>query len=558
MKYDLSVLIPARNEQFLNRTIQDVLENRRAKTQVIVVLDGAWPLEPIPMHPDVDIVYYPESIGQRAATNQAARLSQAPHLMKLDAHCALAPGFDQVLIESHQAGWIQVPRMYNLHAFNWICDQCKTGAYQGAKPEKCIQCGNREFSQKIIWKPKKHPIDYMAFTENLIFMYFDNNFLKPYGGNKELYDHKRRTWAQGEITDLMSCLGACWFLEREHFWKLGGLDEGHGSWGQMGTEIACKAWLSGGALKINKKTWFAHMFRTGHGFSYPYPLSHSQQEHARTYSRALWPHDQWEKAMRPFAWLIEKFSPLPGWDQQARKGILYYTDNRLDPLIQKAVWSQLEKIGLPIISVSLEPIPFGENIVLQKDRGIQTMFEQILTGLEALQTDFVYFCEHDVLYHPSHFDFTPERMDTYYYNENIWKVDYQTGRTLFYYAQQVSGLCGYRPLLLKHYQQRIALIRENGFSRKMGFEPGTHGRAERVDDFKAESYFSPSPNLDIRHADNLTPSRWNKAQFRNAKFTRGWTEAEEIPPWGRTKGNMQNILHNLIKEFSYDDSMVLT
>ena len=50
------------------------------------------------------------------------------------------------------------------------------------------------------------------------------------------------------------------------------------------------------------------------------------------------------------------------------------------------------------------------------------MFKQILAGLEALDTDIVFFCEHDVLYYPSHFDFRPLKKDVIYYNTNVWKV----------------------------------------------------------------------------------------------------------------------------------------
>jgi len=39
--------------------------------------------------------------------------------------------------------------------------------------------------------------------------------------------------------------------------ELEGLDERHGFWGQFGTEISCKSWLSGGRQVVNKKTWFA-------------------------------------------------------------------------------------------------------------------------------------------------------------------------------------------------------------------------------------------------------------------------------------------------------------
>ena len=37
---DLSVLIPARNEMFLQRTVDDVLKYKQADTEIIVVLDG--------------------------------------------------------------------------------------------------------------------------------------------------------------------------------------------------------------------------------------------------------------------------------------------------------------------------------------------------------------------------------------------------------------------------------------------------------------------------------------------------------------------------------------
>ena len=76
----------------------------------------------------------------------------------------------------------------------------------------------------------------------------------------------------------------------------------------------------------------------------------------------------------------------------------------------------------------------------------------------------------------------------------------------------------------------------------MGFEPGTHNRPERIDDLKAESYFSEFPNLDIRHDNNSTPSRWDKSQFRNERYTRGWKEANvlEIPGW--TKENLSSLI----------------
>ena len=63
MQYKLSVLIPSRNEIFLARTIQDLLENTSDQTEIIAVLDSAWADPAIPQHPRVNVIYLPVSIG---------------------------------------------------------------------------------------------------------------------------------------------------------------------------------------------------------------------------------------------------------------------------------------------------------------------------------------------------------------------------------------------------------------------------------------------------------------------------------------------------------------
>jgi hypothetical protein len=170
------------------------------------------------------------------------------------------------------------------------------------------------------------------------------------------------------------------------------------------------------------------------------------------------------------------------------------------------------------------------------------MFKQILAGLEALETDIAFLVEHDVLMHPSHFEFTPPDRSKVYYNQNVWKVDAESGRALHYRCSQTSGLCADRSLLVEHYRRRVALVAERGFSRNMGFEPGTHGRAERVDDLASDVWMSEFPNIDIRHGHNLTASRWRKDQFRNQKYTAGWTESDGVPGWGKTLGRFDDFL----------------
>ena len=174
------------------------------------------------------------------------------------------------------------------------------------------------------------------------------------------------------------------------------------------------------------------------------------------------------------------------------------------------------------------------------------MAKQILEAIKASTSDIVFFCEHDVLYHPSHFDFNPTKKDVYYYNTNVWRVRSSDGHALWCDdLQQLSGLCGYRETLIKHFEERVRRIEKDGYSTAMGFEPGTHNRHERIDDLKAENYQSKCPNIDIRHDNNLTPSRWSKDQFRNERYTQGWKEAETVSPWNWQPGQFMEFLKRL-------------
>jgi hypothetical protein len=571
----LSVLIPARNEEWLNRTVSDVLTNLRSDTEVIVVLDGEWPVVPLDHHPRLQVVKLQKSIGQRAATNLAAKISTADYVMKLDAHCQVSEGFDTSLLAAAERlghDVCQIPAQYNLHAFDWVCSDGHR-VYQGPTP-----------TQGCTWKPKgakdEDPICGKPASREIIWKKRDGRLTTAWRFDKELhfqYWGKYADQHQEVIHPVMSCLGACWFVHRDHFLSLGGLDEQHGSWGQMGTELACKYWLSGGAMMVNKHAWFAHLFRTqGGDFSFPYPLSGAEQEAARKHSAWLWKAGNWPLAKFNLRWLVEKFNP-PDWkkadidalpeqptvvgsvdevvtNEDKRTGpsiirslktigAVWYTDNRANEQILRASLDHLRSALAPIdgdlISVGIKEADFIDQVLPNRERGYLTMFEQILAGLEALNTDIAFLCEHDVLYHPSHFNVIPSD-GVYSYNINVWKVDVATGKAVTYITKQTSGLVAPRALLVEHYRRRIDRVRAEGFSRAMGFEPGSHGRKERVDDVPSTTFRSLFPNIDLRHSKNLTSSRWSQREFRDQRNCREWQEstADKIPGWA----SLPNIL----------------
>lgn len=328
MKYDLSICIPARNEEFLIRTIEDLLEHKRGSSEIIVGLDGYW--DDIPTHPDVKMVYAPEAIGQRAMQNKLVRMSSAKYVMKVDAHCTFDEGFDQKMLDAFKEtgdNVTMVPAMKNLWAFDWKCMKCGSRWFQGPRPTKCMKmdgqnvvehrdCDGQEFTKRMVWKANRNrpTSTAYAFDTNLQFWYF--NELK-----------KRQT---GDLPETLSLQGSCFMATRENYWEKELCDEGWGSWGQQGTEVAIKTWLSGGRVVCNTRTWYAHLFRTQPGFSFPYPQSGKSQQEARKISQDIFFTNKWPKQVHTLSWLLEKFrEPLLEFNRHDGK---HWTPERLEEL----------------------------------------------------------------------------------------------------------------------------------------------------------------------------------------------------------------------------------
>jgi len=224
------------------------------------------------------------------------------------------------------------------------------------------------------------------------------------------------------------------------------------------------------------------------------------------------------------------------------KGIIYYTDNKIEEPICSIVRKYID-VGFPITSVSLKPINFGKNFVIYREPSYVTMIMQIVLALENLDTKYVFFCEHDVLYPPSHFFFTPPRDDIYYYNEHVWRWDYPSDRAINYDRLiSLSGLCVNRELVLKHYKNRLEKIRENKWDegtkrepdwlRKMGYEPGTKKKKRGgITDEDFERWMSDQPIVDIRHSSNFSKRKVHLKDFKHLPVNWHETKASDIPGW---------------------------
>jgi len=209
----VSVIIPARRERYLNKTIEEVKNKLKGDYEIIVTLDGkdAERVE------GVKYIYNEKSKGMRTAINQAVEIAQGKYLMKLDAHCMLDDGIDEILKTEHQPNWIQIPRRKRLYYKTWQLEDSDL-------PD----------------------IDYMYFNRDFIGV--------KCGGKNRNKDLKKKL-----IDDTETFQGSCYFIEKDYFKKLGLLDDVNfaGS-GNEASEITMKVKYDGGRVVRNKKTWYAH------------------------------------------------------------------------------------------------------------------------------------------------------------------------------------------------------------------------------------------------------------------------------------------------------------
>jgi len=299
---------------FLARTIQDALENIEADTEIIAALDGAWADPGVPQHDRVNIIYIPDPVGQRAATNIAARVAKGKYVMKLDAHCSFDKGFDKKMLEAFAKlgddNVTMAPIMRNLWAFDWKCYHCGWKRYQGPTPDKCPDCGKTDkIRRKMMWVGKERPQSWAyCFDSEPHFQYHEEYKKRP---------EVKEMVAKTGFSETMSLQGSCFMATREKYWELDLCGENFGSWGNQGIELACKTWLSGGRVLVYHGTWYAHLFRTqGGDFSFPYHQSGRAVADTKKKTWDFFLNGKWDKQIHPVSWLVEKFWPVKGWTEE--------------------------------------------------------------------------------------------------------------------------------------------------------------------------------------------------------------------------------------------------
>lgn len=230
------------------------------------------------------------------------------------------------------------------------------------------------------------------------------------------------------------------------------------------------------------------------------------------------------------------------------QGIIYYSDFSCSEEIHRICLEQLKKsFSGEVVSATLnKPLDFGKNIVLYGERSNTMMIRQIIAALEASTADYVYYCEHDVLYHPSHFTFIPPKDNVFYYDLAIVRWDYPKDRAITYdNLTSLSMMCCNRKWALEHYHKRLKRLIDSGFDkqdgignlqpvwvRALGYEPGTKRR--RIGGFSddvSERWRSEYPNVDIRHGNTLSNPKTKLSQFKHLPTNFQEMKLDDIEGW---------------------------
>lgn len=292
----VSIIIPSRNAEFLQRTIDDLLKKAKGDIEIIVVLDGYWPTPQLFDDKRLIVLHHGEvhgNKGMRFGINSGIAISKGEFLMKLDEHCIVDEGFDQKLIADCDDNWVVIPRRYRIDWEKWD-----------------------------ILHDGRPPVDYM---------YLAYPYERPFDRTCGLHgaEWRERYYQRKDILidDTMSWQGSCWFMTRKHWDWLGPLDREHyGPFTQEAQEIGNKTWLGGGRLVINKKTWYAHYHKGNHGKNYgfsnaQYAIHMNEMERGRLYCIDYWVNNRWPQRVHDFEWLLEKFWPVPTWPENWKERI---------------------------------------------------------------------------------------------------------------------------------------------------------------------------------------------------------------------------------------------
>ena len=203
-------------------------------------------------------------------------------------------------------------------------------------------------------------------------------------------------------------------------------------------------------------------------------------------------------------------------------GLLYYTANKLPTSFAEKVREQLKLVmpkGAPLVSVSMAPIEFGDNIVVSpRPPSAENVYRQILVGAKVMTTDLIACCEDDCLYTSAHFELSPPKGE-FWYDLNSWRLD--PDRFWWRNRTNMSGCICHREDLINTLQDRVDHY--NPAKVKSWAEPGKYEAFLGITKVVRRNLKASLPMIHINHEFGINNRR--KVKPDDISVT-------ELAPWG--------------------------
>ncbi|HAM40853.1 MAG TPA: hypothetical protein DCP69_05815 [Candidatus Omnitrophica bacterium] len=286
----VSVIIPSRNERYLQNTVDSLLTNAGGDVEVIAVLDGGpWPDPPLKDDKRLVVIRHNESTGMRPSINEAAQVATGQYLMKCDAHMIFGEGYDEILKADCDRDWIVVPTRHSIDGAAW-----ETGGEKAAIRQ-------RNYNYTVLtwpWCPTMYGMGIHAVT-------LDQRL------NKQVNQQR----AAFPVDDIIGAQGSCWFQQREYFLSFPPLDHDRLYFYGESTECLLRVLAAGGRAVCNKKTFAAHFHkgkdnkgadgRVGRGFFLDLHKKRRCELLLTDWCTRGWP-PEWPNANRSFVSIVEQ------------------------------------------------------------------------------------------------------------------------------------------------------------------------------------------------------------------------------------------------------------
>lgn len=291
----LSIIIPAYKDPYLQNTIDSLLKNAEADVQIITVLDGYRPATPLKNDPRLKVIKLNRNQGMRGAFNAGLEHARGEFIMKCDSHCAFGPSYDTILTQNCDENWLVIPRRYSLDIDRWD-------------------------KNEIRYPKDYHYLSFPVNTGSARYGIHLSNQEWPQMSIQKLNDPKY------EIDDAMTFQGSCWLANKKYFLnKIGRLDGRkitYGPFADEPQEVGLKYWLSGGANKVIKKAWYAHLNKRPHHYQAGlFTRTYKKDKpaiHGHTWSARHWFNNREPGMVHKLSWLVEKFWPVPSWPEDRK------------------------------------------------------------------------------------------------------------------------------------------------------------------------------------------------------------------------------------------------